>query len=235
MKKTFQLFLFTSLFLGVSQFAQAQTADDILEAHFKAIGGKDQWRQLRSITYKLFLVTLHSRSTYQVTHLHPNAWRQTTKGFGGIVTVSDGKRSWYKKANEKTVLLKNNIVRPSLQPYYLDYKKKGHKIKYMGIVKVKGEEYHQLKTIQKNGTVEHLFFDIHLLMLRITKTKFGIKKGSKNLWQYIYYDDYKQVGSRWFSHKKRVQKPGYSALYFTKSDIVTNAKVNPQLFKYPGK
>ncbi|EAY29248.1 hypothetical protein [Microscilla marina] len=232
MKKTFQLFLFALLFLGSSQFAQAQTADDILEAHFKAIGGKDQWRQLHTITYKAYFTRIYMRSEYEVTHLSSNAWQMVDFC---RTTTSDGKRSWCKRVNGKTVLFKNNIVRPPLQPYYLDYKKKGHKIKYIGVTTIEGKEYHQLETIQKNGTVEHLFFDTHLFMLRITKTKLGMKEGSKNLWQHIYYDDYKQVGNRWFFHKKRIQQPGTTTLYITKSDIVPNAKVNPQLFKYPGK
>ena len=239
MKK--QLLLLSALFLLITSFGvKAQSVDKILDGYFEVIGGKDKWKKLNGIMMEAKVQTPQGEIPMKMYRMRPNSMRVEANFQGKTIVIQayDGKDAWgtnfmsgkmEKKGDEET----KELASETFEPYYLDYKGKGHKIELAGNEEIEGTDCHKLKATKKNGDVEYLFFDKETNALVMTRStgKSGATKG-KQMDSFV--GDYKEVAGLMMPHSITESIAGQKST-ITISKITANPKVDKTLFSLPKK
>lgn len=174
-----RIFLLIAAITSIS-FAKAQTADEIVNKHIEAMGGKEAWSKVNSMVTTGTLQMQGAEITVVSTILNGKGSRQDISAMGmngyNIVTPTAG---WNfmpfqgQKAAEPITAddLKEAQEGLDVQGTLLDYKTKGHTIEYLGKDDVDGTEAYKLKETLKSGKVQTIYID--------PKTYFIIREVSK--------------------------------------------------------
>jgi hypothetical protein len=158
------LFIATFLFGTV----QAQTADEIVNKHLDAIGGKENWKKVNSLKMEAGLSVQGMDIPVIIYQVHNQGQRQeytvmNTTGYS-IITKDSGwnfnPMNGQSKAEPMTAdELKAAQDGLDIQGDLLDYATKGHKIELMGKEDVDGTEAYKLKVTRKSGSEVITYFD----------------------------------------------------------------------------
>lgn len=164
MKKAF-LFL---AFCGAMVVAKAQTADEVVNKHIEAMGGKDKLLTLKTVVregalnYEAMEIPL-SFTSEQDKGFKMEINVMGTKGYE-IITPTGG---WtYMPFQGSTAVegmteeqVKQRQDDLDVQGELLDYAAKGHKVELLGKEKLDGVEVYKLKLTPKSGVVKDLYID----------------------------------------------------------------------------
>jgi hypothetical protein len=162
--------------------SQAQTADEIIDKHLAAIGGKDAWRKVSSIVMEGSLTVMGREVLVKVTQVHNKGSRQdlnlagmngymfTTPTSGWVFMPFQGQQKPEPMTPED---LKESADNLDIQGNLLDYKQKGHTVEYLGMEDVEGTDCYKLKVITKNGNESTIFIDPanHYIIRTVSKRK----------------------------------------------------------------
>lgn len=165
-RKTFAWLLVAGL-TGAA--VQAQTADEIINKHLQARGGKDKIKAVQSERMTGKLVMGQGMEAPVVMELtRPNKMRMefTIQGMTGIQAY-DGKAGWsvmpFMGKTEPEKMSDDEIKQAEDQAdmdgMLVDYKEKGHQVEYVGKEDVEGTPAHKLKVTKKNGDVVNVYID----------------------------------------------------------------------------
>ncbi|HEY4596871.1 MAG TPA: outer membrane lipoprotein-sorting protein [Thermoanaerobaculia bacterium] len=165
-RKTFAWLLVAGL-TGAA--VQAQTADEIINKHLQARGGKDKIKAVQSERMTGKLVMGQGMEAPVVMELtRPNKMRMefTIQGMTGIQAY-DGKAGWsvmpFMGKTEPEAMSADDIKQAEDQAdmdgMLVDYKEKGHQVEYVGKEDVEGTPAHKLKVTKKNGDVVNVYID----------------------------------------------------------------------------
>ncbi|HEY4563002.1 MAG TPA: outer membrane lipoprotein-sorting protein [Thermoanaerobaculia bacterium] len=165
-RKTFAWLLVAGL-TGAA--VQAQTADEIINKHLQARGGKDKIKAVQSERMTGKLVMGQGMEAPVVMELaRPNKMRMefTLQGMTGIQAY-DGKAGWsvmpFMGKTEPEAMSADDIKQAEDQAdmdgMLVDYKEKGHQVEYVGKEDVEGTPAHKLKVTKKNGDVVNVYID----------------------------------------------------------------------------
>jgi hypothetical protein len=230
-----------ALFLAVSAFAQ--TADEIVEKHIKAMGGMDKIKAVQTVkaTGKMKMGPMEVPIT--LTKARPESVRMdfTVQGMTGSQAY-DGTTGWAvmpfmgKKEPEKMSddMLKAIKEEADFDGSLVDYKTKGNTVEYLGKVDVEGSPAYKLKVVTKNGTesIDYLDADSYLVIKSEGKRKVqGQEMESESV-----IGDYKDVGGVMYphsiqSHPKGAPEGQGQSITIEKYEI--NSKVDNAVFKMP--
>jgi hypothetical protein len=225
MKKLINIVFFISASV-MMQFAKAQTADEIINKHITAMGGKEKLLALK--TMKITGTNLNPQGiNVDVVHTHKHmVGVRTDRNRSGAkaYTIATPKKGWVTGFGETTPRamdddqLKGIQNRLDIQGALINYKEKGSKIELAGKEKVEGTDCFNLKVTDKNGIVNNYYIDSKTY--RISKRKFG-----ENSTLFL---NYKQnAGGYWFAYTNK-QSNG-AVLTITK--IETNIAVDDKIFQ----
>ena len=149
-------------------FAQAQTADEIINKHIESVGGKDAWKKINSIKQWGSVKVQGNEVSLTITGLNGVGNRQdiSVAGLTGYVIITP-KAGWnYLPFNGQTkpeTMTADDVKQGAddldVQGNLLDYKAKGHTVEYLGKDDVDGTEAYKLKMTTKAGNVETLYID----------------------------------------------------------------------------
>lgn len=168
--------------IACSQFIHAQTADEIVNKHIDAIGGKDAWMKINSMVMTGMQKAQGAEITLKFTVLNGKGMR-VDFSFGGmsgyqILTPNAG---WnfspfqgQKQAEPITAdELKEAQEELDIQGSLINYKEKGHTIEYLGKDDIEGVEAFKLKETLKSGKVETIYIDPkdYFIMRVVSKRK----------------------------------------------------------------
>jgi hypothetical protein len=166
-----RLVLAAALVLGVTAVAHAETADEILAQHFKAMGGLDKIKAVKSMKMTGKMVMGGAmEAPFTVFRARPNNQRVefVFQGMTGVQAF-DGKSgsAWSimpfmgKKDPEVMPAEESKMMseEADFDGILVDAKEKGHKIEALGKEQVEGADCHKLKVTLKSGDVRYVYID----------------------------------------------------------------------------
>jgi hypothetical protein len=228
--------------LLVAASAFAQTADEIIDKHIKAMGGMDKIKAVQTVVATGKMKMGPMELPFTLTKARPESMRMdfTVQGMTGSQAF-DGTTGWSvmpfmgKKDPEKMSddMLKDMKDEADFDGSLVDYKKKGNTVEYLGKVDVEGSPAYKLKITTKQGieTTEYIDADSYLVI----KTEGKRKVQGQEIESESIIGDYKDVGGLMYphsiqNHPKGSQGPGQS-ITIEKYEI--NGKVDAAVFKMP--
>ena len=166
--KLSKLLLATLIIMPGFAALQAQTADEIIDRHITAIGGKAAWAKVNSIKMEGSLDVQGTEVTIVVTKLQGKGMRQdiTAMGMAGyrIVTPASGTTFMPFQGQSTAVAmtpeeLNASVDQLDIRGVLMDYKEKGHSIELAGKETINGMECFRLAVVLKTGKKETIFID----------------------------------------------------------------------------
>jgi hypothetical protein len=183
----FKSILMKKLLLSLSVLASgfmvsAQSADEIVDKHIAAIGGKENWNKVNSMVMEGSLNVMGREVGVKITQVHNKGSRQdiSVAGMSGyeITTPTGGWVFMPFQGQAKPEPIPADAVKEALDDLDLhgnlvDYKAKGHSVELLGKEDVEGTECYKLKVNRKNSGEQTIFVDpdSYLIVRAITKRK----------------------------------------------------------------
>ncbi len=160
--------ILTSFILLCFAKAYTQTADEIIEKHVKAIGGKEAWKKVTTIRQEAIIDFNGTEVKVESITVHEKGSRQTISfaGLSGytIYTASAGYNfyPWNGHIKPEAITpekLKENEDNMDAQGPLIDYKEKGHTAEYVGMDDFEGTDCYKIKLTEKSGKIITFYID----------------------------------------------------------------------------
>lgn len=162
--------------------AQAQTADEIINKHVDAIGGKDAWRKVTSLKQEASLNVQGMDIPLTMYQVHNKAMKQEFVAMGmtayTIMRIDSGwsYMPFQGQANPEPMTaeqVKLGADQLDIQGDFLDYASKGNKVELLGKEDVDGTEAFKIKVTRKSGNEYVHFIDpaTYYIIRSVSKVK----------------------------------------------------------------
>jgi outer membrane lipoprotein-sorting protein len=238
-RKTFAWLLVAGLFSAATW---AQTADEIIDRHLQAMGGKDKLKAVQSerITGKMVMGQgLEAPFTLEMSRPNKMRLEFTVQGMTGVQAF-DGKTGWSvmpfmgktepEAAPEEEV--KKMQEQSDMDGLLLDYKEHGRSVELVGKEDLEGTPVYKLKVTQKSGDSAFVYIDAeqYLQLKQTGKTKVR----GQEIESETTFGDFKKVDGLVFPHtieQKAQGMPG--GMVMTVSKIELNPAVADARFTMP--
>lgn len=207
-----------------------KTADEVITKYIEALGGRKALDAIKTIRMTgKNVMTGGMEMPITVEFKKPSSVRIdiTFQGMN-MIQAYDGKIGWrimpfagnldpQKMSEDEAAIFESQA---DLEPF-VDYAKKGHKVKLLGKKDADGSEAYEIALTRKDGTVEHHFFDAEFFLpIKVTGTQ-------KMQGMEMEYDkslgDYKKVSGVMIAHSITNQAKGNpmagSTLTFEKTEV----------------
>ncbi|KIC95298.1 hypothetical protein [Flavihumibacter solisilvae] len=146
----------------------AQSADEVIDKYFAAIGGKENWKKVTSLISEGTMLVQGADVTLVSTTVHNVGVRQdiSVMGMTGFQIITPTAGWAYLPFHGQTSVqqlpedaVKQSVDQCDLQGALMDYKSKGHKVEYAGKDEVDGKAMLKLNITHKSGKQETYFID----------------------------------------------------------------------------
>jgi len=167
-----RLILTAALVGGIAAVASAQTVDEILAQHYKAMGGLDKIKAVKSMkmTGKMIMGGA-MEAPFTVFRARPNNQRVefTFQGMTGVQAFDGASNNAWaimpfmgKKDPEVMPAEESKMMseEADFDGILVDWKAKGHKVESLGKEQVEGAECYKLKVTLKSGEVRVVYIDV---------------------------------------------------------------------------
>lgn len=238
-RKTFAWLLAAGL---ISAAAWAQTTDEIIAKHEKAMGGKDKIKavQTERVTGKM-VMGQGMEAPFTMEMARPNKMRMefTVQGMTGVQAF-DGKTGWSvmpfmgktdpEAAPEEEA--KKMQEQANMDGLLMDYKDFGRTVELVGKEDLEGTPVYKLKVTQKSGDTVYLYIDAEQFMLLKQTGKTKVR--GQEIESETIFGDFKTVDGLVFPHsieQKVAGMPG--GMVMTVSKIELNPGVADTRFTMP--
>ena len=241
MKNKIAIFLLIS-FILFSTHIFSQTVDEIISKNIETKGGLQKLKSIKSMkmTGKVFTGGFEMSMTLWAKR--PNKSRMETV-FQDQKTVQayDGEKAWqinpFMGSNEpqeiKGLQAEDLKERADFDGPLIDYKKKGHKVEFMGKEDLEGTEVYKLKVTMKSGRVVYIYLDTDSCIELKQSTTLNYQ-GTEYLVETI-FGDYKEVGGIMMPHSIETRINGQTQAQITIEKVEFNIEIDDSLFKMPTK
>lgn len=166
MYSIFAIMLFAVLFTYT---ASADKVDDIIAKNIKAHGGEKAFTDLKDYYVEIEMSVMGMSMPMKSWNKGTEKSRVEASMMGQeMITVKNGDKIWVKAGGQVMELPPDQASQQEMQNFgnnpiasyiFLDYKKNGTKITYIGSENVNGKDCEQLKVELKNGLTMFWFFD----------------------------------------------------------------------------
>ena len=235
------LLLFISFILGLVllvQAAQAQTADEIIEKHLAARGGKENLRGMKTLVMEGSKSVMGNDVMIKITKVQDKLSR-TDFEFGGspgymILTPTKGWNYIPMRSTKPDELPEERVK--SMQGELdiagplVDYAAKGHKVELQGTEMVNDVKAYKIRVTLNSGRDVYYFIDTKDYMVIETRTTTENQKGEK-VEQVTNYSDYKVFDNVKFPQTVNIQGSGMNAGATIFDKISLNQEISEKFYK----
>jgi hypothetical protein len=186
MKKVLSL-LFLPLLLFV--FANAQTADEIVNKYVEATGGADKWKSVKTLYMEGVIVMQNGNEVNsKVYKVQDKLYRREIDfGMGSMIIIVTDKQGWYSNPrtngafeNMPDVMYKNLQTETDIAGPLVDYNAKGNKVELVGKENINGKTNFQLKLTQPSGREITYYIDSATSYVSRVSFKGGMQRPGSN-------------------------------------------------------
>lgn len=205
------IFGFFVIALVLTQFANAQTVDEVIDKYVAARGGKDKLNAIKSIYMEGSRQMMGNEVAVRITKVDGKLNRTEFEmgGTNGFLLITD-KAAWnyIPMRSPKPEPLPEERVKAlqgelDIAGPLVDYNLKGHKAELLGKEDVDGTTCYKIKLTLKSGTEANYFIDTKSYHLMRVSQKGGMfaRNGGKGDAEFnTDYSDYKDVEGVLFAH-----------------------------------
>lgn len=222
--------------------AGAQTADEIIDKHLQAMGGKDKLKavQTQRMTGKM-LMGQGMEAPFTLEMARPNKVRMefTFQGMTGVQAF-DGKSGWsvmpfMGKTDPEAMPEEERKAmeeQADIDGLLMDYKQKGHQVEYAGKEELEGTPVYKLKVNQKSGDISYVYIDAEqFLQLKQTGKR---KIRGQEVESEMVFGDFKTVEGLVLPHSIEQKVTGAPAgMVMTISKVEINPSLDESRFTMP--
>jgi hypothetical protein len=240
--KTLKLFSIV-LMMSFLNAGHAQTADEIIEKHVKAIGGREKLNAIKTVkmTGKLSVQGMEIQMTMYFRQ--PNSMRteSVVQGMTMVNAFDDKtKTGWYTNpmSGDKTPQKMNQEQTTSMEETsemivgpLTNYKEKGGTVDLIGKEDLEGTEVYKLMLTKRNKNVVYYFLDVstYLILKETTKTKFE----DKEIETESYYSNYKNINGVMLAGTQEEKEGGQLQSQINLDKIELDVPLLDELFVMP--
>lgn len=225
-----------TFFLAAMSFAaisvNAQTADEIVGKHLKALGGAEKLASLKTVKMEGNLSTQGIDVVITLTKKHMAGMRMDMEVMGtSNYQMATPTKGWVfmpvmQQTEPKEMdaeQLKSVQSQLDIQSTFLDYKTKGYTVEYLGTEKVDGKDAYKLKVVKAGKDVLYYIDAVSNFIVK-TSSKANVQGQETDMESS--FSDYKQTADGfWFAHTNTTLQ---GVITFDK--ITTNIPVDDKLF-----
>ncbi len=148
---------------------KAQTADEVIDKYITAIGGKEKWKQIKSMMIEGQIEVQGIEIPFTMQAVNNTGTRVDAEFQGSkFIDITTPSKGWSQNPMAgKTTLqplsadeLKDKLDDLDLQGAFIDYKEKGSTVEALGKDEEDGNEYFKIKLTTKNKKETTYFFDL---------------------------------------------------------------------------
>jgi hypothetical protein len=236
--------LIFSLVFFVPLFCPAQSADEVIQRYIRFLGGEKKWKKVTSIVSKgeydyggvVFPFTTYAKAPDRYKFIVPFEGKYYAQGY-------DGKSGWridaFKNESKPTLLegaaavAMANEADVELESPFINYKGKGHQVKFEGMDTLESKPYYKLTLHKSDGRMETCYFDVERcsLYLKVTVAKNTELQGAL---LHTYFFDYREVDSLKIPFKTVSKAADQTILTITVKDVTLNPDIKDAEFKPMG-
>ncbi|MEY3159759.1 MAG: hypothetical protein RLZZ49_1239 [Bacteroidota bacterium] len=198
-----KLFVYVALMLPIvllSLNIQAQTADEIIEKYINAIGGKEKWKQVKSMKVNGFIEVQGIKINFTQQAIH-NVGVRVDAEFQGqkIIDITTPTKGWSQnpfggRSSLQPISeeeLKQKLDELDIQDEFIDYAAKGSTVDFLGKDEEDGNEFYKVKMTTKNNNESVYFFDVNTSL--IYKEEKTVKQQGQEMKMVTKVFDYKTI------------------------------------------
>ncbi len=211
----------------------SQTVDEIISKNLKSRGGIEKLRRIKTLMIKGKIVNQSMEMPFVLWTKKPNMVRtEITIQKNKMIQAYDGKNAWWVMP-----LLNINEPQPMPEDYakqvkeqqdydspFLDYKKKGYKIEFLGKDNLEGTGVYKLKLTKKNGK-EYIYYLDEASCIELKMEGTTVKDGKEIRGETI-FGDYKEVDGIFFPFSMEMKSPSSQG---GSQMIIEGIKINPSI------
>lgn len=172
-------------FLEKNRETLAKTADEVIERHLDAIGGRQNLEKIKTmvLTYSA-LDSIDQASLITRYFKFPHFIRQENTETG-ISIAMDGENVWRITAGKWEELKDSNwVYAPDIYGDFISYREKGITYDLLGIEAIDRHIYYHLVKKHADGEKRDYYFSAETGLFRMERRDFGVGKDIKSYWDY---------------------------------------------------
>ncbi len=169
MKKILFPSLLLAGLLSIGFSVKAQTADEVIDKYITAIGGKEKWKQIKSMMIEGQIEVQGIEIPFTMQAVNNTGTRVDAEFQGSkFIDITTPAKGWSQNPMAgKTTLqpltadeLTDKLDQLDIQGAFVDYKEKGSTVEALGKDEEDGNEYFKIKLTTKNKKETTYFFDL---------------------------------------------------------------------------
>jgi hypothetical protein len=228
--------------LFTTTIAFAQTAEEIVNKHIEAMGGKDKLSAVKTLKMVASVDVGPNMKAPMTMYVVNNKSYRMELEFQGMKMVNafDGNDGWYvnpfggKKDAEKmnAEQIRESQDQTDIAGNLFNYKEKGSTIEYLGKEDMEGTDTYKLKLTKKTGDVKYYYVDAssYLVLKETTKRKFEDKEVEGE----SLMSNYKKVDGVMFPFTVEArEKNAAQGQAINMETVEVNPKIDDSMFKMP--
>ena len=231
--------IFVILFIAFMQVAQAQSVNEVLEKHFKAIG-QDKLANVESYYIEAKVSQMGMEMPMQMKMKKPDMFIINIDVQGQkMIQAFDGQRGWMiipMMSPEPQELTGDQLAQArdqvNLEGELYNYEKKGSTAEFRGKVNVDGKDCFRINLTTKDGNSKDYFIDANNFLVSRIKAKLSVQGQTVDVEQIMI--EYKTIDGITMPVKIESKSPMGTAL-ITMDEIKFNEKFDDAIFKQPAK
>ncbi len=215
--------------------------EQILASHYKAIGGLEKWQKLDTMIMKGTMTSQKVSMPIIAYHKRPNKCRVEFRIKESLqAQVFNGMFAWQLNplsgnpdpspmSQSRSNYLKDTC---DIESSLIDYKKKGHKVRFMGEEEIKGKKTYKISVKYRTGNVETHYLDTETYLTIKIEGIFNIE--GNELRTTTKYTDYKNTNGYVVPYNLVIDIHGTPSREGLKIDkFIFNPQISPGMFDFP--
>jgi tetratricopeptide (TPR) repeat protein len=176
-------------FLRKNKETLAKTANEVIERHLMAIGGRENLEKIKTmvITYSGF-DAIDQETLIARYYKFPHFIRQDSAATG-ISIATDGDKVWRIVSEKWEELTKSNwSYTPDIYGDFIDYGERGITYDLLGVEAIDRHIYYHLVKKYADGETRDYYFSAESDLFRMERRDFGVGKDVKSHWDYRHHE-----------------------------------------------